>query len=299
MRLPRNILTTALPLLLCFSAVSACGSAASAESPSSSARAIAGCPQDPLAGVHDPQRLKVLQPCTTFVGTVTEAPKLNVSDGDVTFNAKPDAGYESMLNDHNVKEGGLHIEIVPRDQAGCTPGQPVKGNAGNLGTCSGANVVFPPLNAHVRVTGAWVLDTWVGQNEMHPVAKVEIIPIAGPPPPEKHLFVAHLVGRSRTAALPRTALASVTLTDLDLCWSFSRLTRVGKPLRATLQGPPVPGGQRRAIPFGTHYAAKGCTTLTEALVQPLLTSPRLYSVVLYTARYKSGAARGQLTPASD
>jgi hypothetical protein len=302
MRLPRNIITTILPLLVCVSFVAACGTAGvrAAAPESTDAGVVSGCPQDPLAGVHEPQRLKVLNPCTTFVGTVERAPKLNVSDGDVTFNAKPDPGYESMLNDKNVNEGGIHIEIVPRDQAGCTPGQPVKGNVDNLGTCSGANVVFPPLNAHVRVTGAWVFDSWVGWNEIHPAAKVEIIPVGGPPPPEKHAFAAQLVGQSPPAQ-PRTARVTVTITDLNLCWSFSKLTRVGKPLRAKIQGPPASAssGQRPTIALGSRYAAKGCRTLTEPLVQPLLATPRAYVVVLYTVRYRSGAARGQLTPTSD
>lgn len=47
------------------------------------------CQADPHAGVHDPGRLTVLSPCATFVGTVSRAPALNPSDGDVTFNATP------------------------------------------------------------------------------------------------------------------------------------------------------------------------------------------------------------------
>jgi len=92
---------------------------------------------------------------------------------------------------------------------------------------------------------------------------------------------------------------SVTITDPKLCWSFSKLTRVGKPLRAKIQGPPASSGQRPTIALGSRYSAKGCRTLTEPLVEPLLTSPRTYVVVLYTVRYRSGAARGQLTPTSD
>ena len=85
------------------------------------------CRSDPLAGVHDPTRLKVLEACATFVGTMIKAPKLNPSDRDVTFNVAPDSAYASMLNGKNRSEGGIHIEIVPIDQPGCTPGQPLRG----------------------------------------------------------------------------------------------------------------------------------------------------------------------------
>ena len=64
------------------------------------------CRSDPLAGVHDPTRLKVLEACATFVGTVIKAPKLNPSDRDVTFNVAPDSAYASMLNGKNRSEGG-------------------------------------------------------------------------------------------------------------------------------------------------------------------------------------------------
>jgi hypothetical protein len=303
MRLDRNVLSGGSLLALCLAAVTACGAGSVDVAVHSAAATVAaaasGCPADPLAGVHDPQRLKVLTPCATFMGTVSRAPKLNASDGDVTFNAKADAGYESMLNGKNLSEGGLHIEIVPRDQAGCTPGQPVKGSAGNLGTCSGANVAYPPLGAHVRVTGTWVMDTWVGWNEIHPVASVEIIPAAGPPPPERHVFVARLVGRSGSGALPRTARATITVTDLGLCWSFSRLMRVGRPVRAVIQASPSGGPATPTIALGPRYSARGCTKLTNAVIEPLLTTPRRFRVTLYTRRYQRGAARGQLTPTSD
>jgi hypothetical protein len=304
MRLNRNVLSGGSLLALCLAVVTACGAGSVDVAMHSAAATVAaaasGCPADPLAGVHDPQRLKVMTPCATFMGTVSRAPKLNASDGDVTFNAKPDPGYESMLNSKNLSEGGLHIEIVPRDQTGCTPGQPVKGTVGNLGTCSGANVAFPPLGAQVRVTGTWVMDMWVGWNEIHPVASVEIIPATGPQAPERHVFAAHLVGRSRPGAPPRTARATVTITNLDLCWAFSRLTRIGTPLRAMIQASPANGGPTMpAITLGSRYSARGCMKVTDALVQPLLTTPRRFQVILYTRRYKRGAARGQLTPASD
>ena len=129
----------------------------------------AACDKNPRAGVHGPDRLKVVSPCAVFQGTVTEAPVKN-PDGDVSFQASPDPGYASFLNANNRREGGLHVEIVPRDQPGCTPGQPVHaGDVPDLGTCSGRDVVTPAIGAHVRIIGSWVLDRNNGWFEMHPV----------------------------------------------------------------------------------------------------------------------------------
>gem|GEM_PF-1570581 len=132
------------------------------------------CERNPHDGVHGPDRLKVLSRCAVFQGTVTETPKKNPDDGDVSFNVSPDPGYAGMLNARNRSEGGLHIEIVPRDQPGCTRGQPVHaGDVPGLGTCSGRDVVAPPLGAHVRIVGVWVLDRNNNWYEIHPAWAVE------------------------------------------------------------------------------------------------------------------------------
>jgi hypothetical protein len=127
------------------------------------------CEQNPLDGVHGPDRLKVLKGCVAFQGTVNQAPVKN-PDGDVSFEVSPDPGYTNMLNAHNRNEGGLHIEIVPRDQPGCTPGHPVHvGDVPNLGICSGRDITAPALGAHVRIIGPWVLDRNNNWYEIHPV----------------------------------------------------------------------------------------------------------------------------------
>jgi len=137
--------------------------------------ASAFCRPDPHQGVHDPQRLKVHKPCATFDGTVVEAPE-RAPDGDLTFLAAPDRAYKWMLNAKNRRKGGLHIEIVPRDQPSCKRGQRITAYpVNNLGVCSGAHVEAPPLGAHVRVIGPYVLDSWDHWNEIHPVWKLEIL----------------------------------------------------------------------------------------------------------------------------
>ena len=254
------------------------------------------CRSDPLAGVHDPTRLKVLEACATFVGTVIKAPKLNPSDRDVTFNVAPDSAYASMLNGKNRSEGGIHIEIVPIDQPGCTPGQPLRGPEGDLGLCTGANVIFPPLGARVRVIGPHVYDTWVGWNEIHPAWMVEILTPAGPPLPETHLFQARLTGKGA----PRVSGGLVlTVTAGKMCWRFTRMVGMGRPKVATIRA----GGSLWIGPallaLGTHYRARGCTTPAAGRLISFLQRPRAYYVTVVTARHRAGAIRGRLEPASD
>jgi hypothetical protein len=253
--------------------------------------ASAACQADPHAGVHDPSRLTVLSPCATFVGTVSRAPALNPSDGDVTFNATPDPGYASLLNSGNAGEG-LHLEIVPRDQPGCTTGQPVKGAAGNLGVCSGANLVFPPLGAHVRVIGPWVLDIANGWNEIHPVWSVEILPLAGPPPPEQQRYKGALSGSGGARAT-----VILTVTGTKLCWEFSVLRNTGKPLRADVRA--TASKPSLLLALGLRYSATGCVDATNAAVEALAKSSPRYAVAIYTQRHPRGAVRGRLYQIGD
>lgn len=149
------------------------------------------CERNAKDGVHGPDRLKVLNPCATFQGTVSQAPEKD-ADGDVSFDVSPDPGYASMLNARNRSEGGLHIEIVPRDQPGCTPGQPVVfGIVPNLGICSGRDLVAPRPGAHVRIIGPWVVDLLHHWYEIHPAWA-----IATPAPRVGGCRVPRLVGRT-------------------------------------------------------------------------------------------------------
>jgi hypothetical protein len=256
------------------------------------------CDQDPHAGVHDPTRLKIFDPCATFIGKVVEGAKL-AGDGDVTFNAAPEPGYESMLNQKNRGKGGLHIEIVPRDQPGCTRGEAIKGPVKNLGVCSGAHVLYPPLRARVRVIGAYVLDTWDGWNEMHPAWKVEILPSTGPVPPEARRFKAGLTGQGAgtTGARRGSGRVALTLTGPKACWRFTRITGISRPTRATIRA-----GKRRAgflLALGARYRSRGCVTADEERLNRIEEKPGFYYVRVATARYRLGAISGQLTPVSD
>jgi hypothetical protein len=181
LRVPASVLALILATCLAVTALAGCGGS---QTSSSTSRSVAGprhalrnraCDRNPLNGVHGPDRLKVLSACAAFQGTVNEAPTKN-PDGDVSFSVSPDPGYARMLNSHNRSEGGLHIEIVPRDRPGCTRGQRIhSGDVPNLGTCSGRNVRAPSLGAHVRIVGAWVLDRNNDWYEIHPAWRIKIL----------------------------------------------------------------------------------------------------------------------------
>jgi hypothetical protein len=143
----------------------------------------AGCRTgDPLAGVHHPARIKVLNPCIAVTGTVLSAHRN--SDGDIKFNLKPDAGGQSLINERNetAQGGSLVCEIVPADQPGCVAGKHVAVRLGlmeridrwfkgpyEFGICTGAAIPVPVVASHVSVVGPFVTDLAHGWNEIHPV----------------------------------------------------------------------------------------------------------------------------------
>jgi hypothetical protein len=296
---PLAILGLALVMLV----AAGCGALPSGGvSPGPSARAtdVPPCRSDPHEGVHDPDRLKVLNPCATFVGTVVSTPKLNPSDGDVTFNVAPDPGYAAMLNEKNRSERGLHVEIVPMDQPDCEPGQSIEGYPeGNLGVCSGAKVVFPPRGAHVRVIGPHVYDSWVGWNEIHPTWQVELLSGSGPPLPlEMQQLKARLTGRAigRKGALHGSGRVAITLALGKVCWRFTRLERIGRPTRATIRAGAAHRTGPLVLSLGNRYRARGCVAADAGQLESLSERPQLHYVAVVSARYRHGAVRGQLRP---
>jgi hypothetical protein len=67
--------------------------------------------------------------------------------------------------------GDLLGEIVPADQAGCVPGQPLPRPPGgeDVGVCTGANLVAPAVGKRVELVGPYVRDVNHGWMEVHPV----------------------------------------------------------------------------------------------------------------------------------
>ncbi|MDO8487740.1 MAG: hypothetical protein Q7S31_00300 [bacterium] len=118
-------------------------------------------PGDPLAGVHNPSRLKVIDDCVTITGRVIEV-SIN-PDGDYTFRLEPDEEYAGFLTNANKTAkwneriaGGcpcLQMEIIPRDLL----------------------VYRPQVGDEIMATGVYVYDKnnndWA---ELHPIFHIEI-----------------------------------------------------------------------------------------------------------------------------
>ena len=81
-----------------------------------------------------------------------------------------DPPFRSLLDFRNILEE-LILEIVPADQAGCTPDKPppTPRDGADVGICTGANISPPEIGRHIAATGPHVLDTQHGWMEIHPV----------------------------------------------------------------------------------------------------------------------------------
>lgn len=228
-----------MPALCLAGIVAGCGAGGSVSSSTSGVEGKSyavrsrACERNPNDGVHSPDRLKVLEPCAVFQGTVSVTPVKN-PDGDVSFDVKPDPGYANMLNAHNRSEGGLHIEVVPRDQPGCVVGKPVHvGDVPGLGVCSGRDIAGPALGAHVRIIGPWVLDRNNDWYEIHPTWKITA---AG-------CRVPRVVGKPL-----RRARAAIVESGC----SVGKITR--RPARARLKGHVLAQHPRPGSLVGNHTA---------------------------------------------
>ena len=83
---------------------------------------------------------------------------------------KLDKGQKSLLTKRNFKkkQGDLVIEAV------CVNNTTLK-KVGN--TCKGYvnKIQLPPVGAHVKVTGSYVIDSHNGWSEIHPITKIEVL----------------------------------------------------------------------------------------------------------------------------
>jgi hypothetical protein len=117
---------------------------------------------DPHEHVYNPSRLVLRDPCRSVSGTIDDIrPE---SDGDYHVEMRLDSQFDDMLNDGNRSStrGDLVLEVVCARRAT---------GAAAIAACSGAgpSAALPRLNAHVIVTGAYVLDSHHGWMELHPI----------------------------------------------------------------------------------------------------------------------------------
>jgi hypothetical protein len=112
------------------------------------------CDSNLWSYVHNPQRLKIIDPCITVTGVITKIEQER--DGDAHVLLKPDPGYEDITNDRR-------FQINIRDQGGnmVTEAIPVDGVQQDFGFYVGQ---------HVKMTGSFVSDSWHnGWLEIHPI----------------------------------------------------------------------------------------------------------------------------------
>lgn len=167
-RLPA--LTLAAVVLLACACSSSTTSAANSSSPKASAAPTAGCRTGPPeAGVWQPDRLRVLDPCKRAAGLVVQV--IREADGDRHIWFRPDPGYESLLNAEN------HFQGKPTMLAEITPDCPLNTNpkdAGTAASCPPTTLDVPGPGDHIDVYGPWVLDLDHGWQEIHPVEAIVI-----------------------------------------------------------------------------------------------------------------------------
>lgn len=113
-------------------------------------------------------RLQINQDCVSVTGTIEAA--LKEKDGDFHIRVRLDPAFSSMLNAKNKsgQHGMLVVEPV------CTNPVTQRDTLAEH-VCDGfAQHVYTPdmLGAHVRITGAFVLDMEHGWNEIHPVTSI-------------------------------------------------------------------------------------------------------------------------------
>lgn len=128
--------------------------------------AASECNADLWKHVYQPERLKVIEPCTAVEGLVSTVHR--AADGDLHIGLDPDK--KSVLNLINVMHAQrtLIVEVVCDHSS--TKSEPAA-------TCQGftSTVTAPNVGARIRVTGAYVTDRDNGWNEIHPVTRIEVL----------------------------------------------------------------------------------------------------------------------------
>ena len=113
------------------------------------------CREDPMAHVHRPTRLEVIENCVSASGTVKDV-RFKSHDGDYWVLVDPDPEYTDLLAPSN--EGVLLSEVIPTDQP---------------------SVFIPEVGQHATFYGTLVADKghdrWV---EIHPTWLITTLDVA-------------------------------------------------------------------------------------------------------------------------
>jgi hypothetical protein len=127
-----------------------------------------GCDASLWNRVYSPTRLRTVTPCVSVTGVIEESHADN--DGDQHFLLKLDPGQDALTNKRNQKKksGNLVLEIVCAN-----PTTMKKAKTACKGYTN--TIPIPPVGAHVRATGTYVIDSHNGWAEIHPVSKLEVM----------------------------------------------------------------------------------------------------------------------------
>jgi hypothetical protein len=115
--------------------------------------------------VYERDRLRVIAECTAVEGRVVYV--RHAEDGDLHIALDPD--QKSVLNLINV----IHAHRTLVVESIC---EHLPENAAAQAACSNFHraVTVPAAGDHVRVTGAYVIDTDNGWAEIHPVSMIDV-----------------------------------------------------------------------------------------------------------------------------
>ena len=80
-----------------------------------------------------------------------------------------------------------------------------------------------------------------------------------------------------------------------ICWKFSGLARIGKPIAASINQAPKGKPGPMVEPLGKTFKVSGCTKASKSLMAAIAKRPALYYVLVSTSNLPSGAIRGQLS----
>lgn len=147
-------------------------------------RTVASCDDTLWNNIYHRQRLVIQQTCVSVTGIWQDASRGRTADGcrhekdgDGHCWLKLDAGQTppnstllSYLNANNMQNEGGNLVIEPICVYRTTQ-QDAKAACHNWHQPFSA----PKIGAHIRVTGAWVLDTQHGHMEVHPVSRIEVL----------------------------------------------------------------------------------------------------------------------------
>jgi hypothetical protein len=116
--------------------------------------------------VYQPERLKVVEPCTAAEGRITSV--FPSTDGDLHIGLDPE--QKSVLNLINATHAHRRLIV----EAVCD--HPASGKEA-AAACAGfiSPVKAPKVGEHVRVIGTFVIDSDNGWTEIHPVTRIEVL----------------------------------------------------------------------------------------------------------------------------